>query len=109
MRIGTAGWSISCEAAGSLPGEGQHLQCYVRVLNWAEINSSFHRCHRVQVCQRWAAQTPSDFQFSAKLPRGITHEGRLRRAREPLRSFLAEATVGMGRRACTGRATSPDG
>lgn len=97
MRIGTAGWSISREAAGSFPGEGQHLQRYARALNCAEINSSFYRSHRMQVYQRWAAQTPPGFRFSAKLPRGITHEGRLRRAREPLQSFLAEA-AGLGDR-----------
>jgi uncharacterized protein YecE (DUF72 family) len=97
MRIGTAGWSISREAAESFPGEGPHLKRYAGALNCAEINSSFHRSHRVQVYQRWAAQTPPGFRFSAKLPRSITHEGRLRRAREPLQRFLAEA-AGLGDR-----------
>jgi uncharacterized protein YecE (DUF72 family) len=97
MRIGTAGWTISREAAASFPGEGRHLQRYAQVLGCAEINSSFHRSHRVEVYERWAAQTPPDFRFSAKLPRSITHEGRLRRAREPLRRFLAEA-AGLGER-----------
>ena len=84
MRIGTAGWSITREAAASFTGSGQHLQRYARVLNCAEINSSFYRSHRVQVYEQWAAQTPAGFRFSAKLPRSITHEGRLRRARIPL-------------------------
>lgn len=97
MHIGTAGWSISREAAGSFPGDGQHIERYARVLNCAEINSSFYRSHRVQTYHRWAAQTPPGFRFSVKLPRSITHEGRLRRAREPLQSFLAEAT-GLGDR-----------
>jgi uncharacterized protein YecE (DUF72 family) len=97
MRIGTAGWTLSREAADSFPGDGRHLQRYAQVLRCAEINSSFHRSHRVEVYERWAAQTPPDFRFSAKLPRSITHEGRLRRAREPLRRFLAEA-AGLGER-----------
>jgi uncharacterized protein YecE (DUF72 family) len=97
MRIGTAGWTLSREAAASFPGDGRHLQRYAQVLRCAEINSSFHRSHRVEVYERWAAQTPPDFRFSAKLPRSITHEGRLRRAREPLRRFLAEA-AGLGER-----------
>ena len=58
------------------------------MLGCAEINSSFHRSHRVEVYRRWAAQTPPGFRFSVKLPRSITHDGRLRRAREPLRRFL---------------------
>ena len=97
MHIGTAGWSIPREAAGSFPGEGRHLERYARVLNCAEINSSFHRSHSAHVYQRWAAQTPPGFRFSVKVPRSITHEGRLRRAREPLQRFLDEA-AGLGDR-----------
>jgi uncharacterized protein YecE (DUF72 family) len=97
MRIGTAGWTLSREAAPAFPGEGMHLARYARVLRCAEINSSFHRSHRPEVWRRWAAQTPSDFRFAAKLPRSISHDGRLRRAREPLRRFLDEA-AGLGER-----------
>jgi uncharacterized protein YecE (DUF72 family) len=97
MRIGTAGWTLSREAADAFPGEGRHLQRYARVLGCAEINSSFHRSHRVEVYARWAAETPPGFRFAAKLPRSITHDARLRRAREPLRRFLAEA-AGLGDR-----------
>jgi len=97
VHIGTAGWSIPREAAGSFPGEGRHLERYARVLNCAEINSSFHRSHSARVYQRWAAQTPPGFRFSVKVPRSITHEGRLRRAREPLQRFLDEA-AGLGDR-----------
>src|SRR3954469_21019815 len=97
MRIGTAGWAISREAAASFPGDGRHLARYAAVLGCAEINSSFHRSHRVEIYRRWAEQTPPGFRFSVKLPRSITHEGRLRRAREPLRRFLDEA-AGLGDR-----------
>jgi len=97
MRIGTAGWTISRETSPSFAGEGRHLQRYARVLDCAEINSSFHRSHRVEVYQRWATETPPGFRFAVKLPRSITHEGRLRRAREPLCRFLGEA-AGLGDR-----------
>jgi uncharacterized protein YecE (DUF72 family) len=97
MHIGTAGWSIPSQVKASFPGAGQHLERYARVLNCAEINTSFYRRHRREVYERWAAQTPPGFRFSAKLPRSITHEGRLRRARGPLQSFLAEAN-GLGDR-----------
>jgi len=97
MRIGTAGWSISRDAASAFPGAGRHLERYANVLGCAEINSSFHRSHRVEVYQRWAAQTPPGFRFSVKLPRTISHDARLRRAREPLLRFLAEV-AGLGDR-----------
>jgi uncharacterized protein YecE (DUF72 family) len=69
MRIGTAGWTLSREAAAAFPGDGRHLQRYAQVLRCAEINSSFHRSHRVEVYERWAAQTPPDFRFSAFSPK----------------------------------------
>ena len=97
MRIGTAGWSIPLALADQFPGEGQHLQRYARVLRCAEINSSFYRGHRVETYERWAAMTPLDFRFAVKLPRSITHEARLRRARQPLQRFLAEV-AGLGDR-----------
>ena len=50
-----------------------------------------------EVWRRWAAQTPPDFRFAAKLPRSISHDARLRGAREPLRRFLDEAG-GLGDR-----------
>jgi uncharacterized protein YecE (DUF72 family) len=97
MRIGTAGWSLPRDAAASFEGEGRHLERYARVLSCAEINSSFYRSHRAEVYQRWAAQTPPGFRFAVKLPRAISHDARLRRAREPLRRFLAEV-AGLGER-----------
>lgn len=97
MRIGTAGWSIPLATADAFPGEGQHLQRYARVLDCAEINTSFHRSHRVETYARWAAMTPAGFRFAVKMPRTITHDARLRDVREPLERFLAE-TAGLGDR-----------
>ena len=97
MRIGTAGWSVPKQVASSFPGEGTHLRRYARVLDCAEIDTSAYRSHRVETYARWAAQTPPGFRFSVKVPRAVTHEGRLRRAREPLAKFLAEA-AGLGDR-----------
>nr|WP_283254383.1 DUF72 domain-containing protein [Ramlibacter paludis] len=60
-----------------------------------EINSSFYRPHRRQVWERWAAETPEDFRFSAKLPKTITHERRLVDCGDPLAAFLDEVR-GLG-------------
>ncbi len=92
MRIGTAGWAVSREVAADFPGEDRHLQRYARVLDCAEINSSFHRSHRLAVYERWAASTPLAFRFAAKLPKSITHDARLQGVREPLQRFLGEVT-----------------
>src|SRR5687768_7415869 len=95
--MGTAGWSIPRDATTAFTGEGTHLERYARVLHVAEINSSFHRPHAATTYAKWASSTPPHFRFAVKLPRSITHDGRLRRARQPLERFLAESE-GLGRK-----------
>ncbi|CAN5322867.1 DUF72 domain-containing protein [soil metagenome] len=97
VRIGTAGWSIPRAVAEGFPGDGSHLTRYARVLNCAEINTSFYRPHKPEVYARWAAQTPPGFRFAVKLPRAITHDLRLRASRAPLERFMAEVS-GLGDR-----------
>ena len=93
--IGTAGWSIPRACASRFAGEGTHLERYARRLRCAEINSSFHRPHAAATYARWAASTPEGFRFAVKLPRTITHDQKLRRARVPLDRFLDES-AGLG-------------
>jgi uncharacterized protein YecE (DUF72 family) len=95
--IGTAGWSLHSRYAERFPETGTHLQRYSRSLNAAEINSSFHRPHRISTYQRWAESVPEGFRFSAKLPKAITHERRLADCDELIHRFLAE-TAGLGTR-----------
>ena len=95
VYIGTAGWSIPRGAAPHFTSAGSHLERYARVLSGAEINSSFHRPHAGRTYERWASTTPDHFRFAVKVPRTITHDLRLRRAKAPLLQFLAE-TAGLG-------------
>jgi uncharacterized protein YecE (DUF72 family) len=95
--IGTAGWSIPRDCAPRFGGEGTHLERYARRLRCAEINSSFHRPHAAATYAKWAASTPEGFRFAVKLPRAITHDQKLRRARVPLDRFLDEI-AGLGHR-----------
>jgi uncharacterized protein YecE (DUF72 family) len=91
LFIGTAGWSIPRTPAQHFPGDGTHLQRYARLLRCAEINSSFHRPHAAATYAKWAASTPPEFRFAVKLPRTITHDQKLLRARLPLERFLDES------------------
>ncbi len=95
IRVGTAGWSIPKAVASTFPGDGTHLERYSRVLPCVEINTSFYRPHARAVYEKWAGRTPASFRFSVKVPRSITHEQRLRRARLPLVAFLEQVT-GLG-------------
>ena len=97
VYIGTAGWSIPRASAHRCAGGGTHLERYGRVLPCAEINSSFHRPHASTTYAKWASGTPAPFRFAVKVPRAITHDLKLRRARQPLGRFLSE-TAGLGKK-----------
>lgn len=89
--VGTAGWSIPRAIADRFEGDGTHLARYARILPCAEINSSFHRPHAAATYAKWALCTPPGFRFAVKIPRTITHDQKLRRARVPLDRFLEES------------------
>jgi uncharacterized protein YecE (DUF72 family) len=94
-RIGCAGWSLGRQHAdGFGPGPSQ-LARYATRFDAVEINSSFYRPHRRQTYERWAASVPGGFRFSAKLPRAITHEARLRDAGASIDAF-ADQVEGLG-------------
>ena len=88
VRPGCAGWSIPSRLA-HLFGEGDsHLARYATRFDVVEINSTFHRPHQARTFERWAASVPRQFRFSAKLPRGITHDARLHGTGDALTEFF---------------------
>ena len=95
ITVGTAAWAIPKQYDDAFPSEGSHLVRYASRFDGVEINSSFYRPHRLSTYQRWAADVPDNFRFAVKMPKAITHEGRLRDIAEPLQRFLAEI-AGLG-------------
>lgn len=97
VRIGCAGWSFA-SAQARFFGEGDsQLARYATRFDVVEINSSFHRPHRPATYARWAASVPGGFRFSVKLPRTVTHDGRLERCGALLDRF-ADEVGGLGSR-----------
>ena len=74
--LGTCGWSYK-EWEGNFyqkrTGESK-LRCYSRVFKTAEIDSTFYRNPSKGTVMGWLKYSPSDFFFSAKLPKTITHD-----------------------------------
>lgn len=95
IRIGCAGWSIPSRHAHLFDGGDSHLARYATRFDVVEINSTFHRPHRPETFERWAASVPRGFRFSVKLPRHITHDARLRGTGDALSRFVDE-TAGLG-------------
>src|SRR5690606_6788640 len=97
LRVGCAGWSIGTPQRQLFDDGASMLARYATRFDTVEVNSSFHRSHRRETWQRWAASVPAQFRFAAKLPRSISHESGLRGAGPALDRFLSEAG-GLGRK-----------
>ena len=91
IRVGTAGWSIPRQHAGQFSAEGSALERYASRFAVVEINSSFHRPHRLSTWERWHDSTPDGFRFSVKVPKTITHQRKLADCDALLTGFLAQA------------------
>lgn len=95
LRIGCAGWSLPALSPHLRAQARSQLQRYADLFDTVEINSSFYRPHRPATYARWAQSVPDDFRFSAKLPRTISHQRRLKDCAAELEAFLA-AVTGLG-------------
>lgn len=93
IRIGTAGSSIARDLADRFPATGSTLERYAARFPALEINSSFHRPHRLSTWQRWHDSVPADFRFSVKLAKTITHQRKLVDCEAELAAFLAQVAI----------------
>ncbi len=93
VKVGTAGWTISRDAAAGFPAEGTSLQRYAARLPVAEINSSFHRPHRLSTWERWRDSVPAGFRFAVKLPKTITHQRKLVDCGDLVAEFMPQAQL----------------
>jgi uncharacterized protein YecE (DUF72 family) len=75
--------------------EGSHLARYAQRFPAVEVNSCFYRSHRPATYARWATETPTDFAFSLKVPKDVTHKHGLVKTEELIGRFLDE-TAAMG-------------
>lgn len=100
MYVGCAGWSLPRVHWSNFPAHGTQLQRYATQLTAVEINSSFYRQHRPQTYLRWAQSVPSEFRFSVKLPKLITHVQRLQNCDVLLDEFLFQCTQLGDRMGC---------
>ncbi len=89
--LGTSGWSYK-EWEGNFYQKGtgeSKLRAYSRVFKTAEIDSTFYRNPSKGTVMGWLKYSPSDFIFTAKLPKLITHDKALG-LRKDVKADLAE-------------------
>ena len=78
ILLGTSGWSYK-EWEGNFyeKGEKTKLRAYSSVFKTVEIDSSFYRIPSKGTVMGWLRYSPSNFVFSAKLPKTVTHDKKL--------------------------------
>ena len=76
--LGTSGWSYKeWEGPFYEKGEKRKLRAYSHVFATAEVDSTFYRVPSKGTVMGWLRYSPSNFVFTAKLPKTITHDKKL--------------------------------
>jgi uncharacterized protein YecE (DUF72 family) len=73
--LGTSGWSYKeWEEVFYQKCEKRKLRAYSKVFRTVEVDSTFYRYPSKGIVMGWLRYSPSDFVFTAKLPKVITHD-----------------------------------
>jgi uncharacterized protein YecE (DUF72 family) len=65
------------------------LSYYSHVFDFVEIDSSFYRIPNAFMVRNWGKKTPNHFRFTAKFPKVITHDKRLKDVKKELELFFS--------------------
>ncbi|MGI9013059.1 MAG: DUF72 domain-containing protein [Phycisphaerales bacterium] len=98
--IGTSGFSYKEWKGSFYPEDIRNdamLSYYASKLSSVEINNTFYRLPRASVVEGWAAEVPSDFRFTIKASKRITHIKRLKEADDEV-SYLLDTISTLGPR-----------
>jgi uncharacterized protein YecE (DUF72 family) len=94
VLVGTSGYNYP-EWRGTFYPEkfstDKMLAFYAERFRTVEINYTFYRMPSEKLLGGWAAGTPDGFSFTLKAPRRITHDAKLQRCEELLRTFCETA------------------
>jgi uncharacterized protein YecE (DUF72 family) len=93
MGFGFKDWEGVFYPAGLPPRN--YLRHYHKYFNTVELDTTFYGLPKAEQIKRWVNSVPSDFSFSLKMPRQITHELRLQLTNSPM-SYLYKELENFG-------------
>jgi uncharacterized protein YecE (DUF72 family) len=102
--VGCSGWSYSSWQGPFYPptiDNSKWLKYYSQVFDYVEIDSSFYRIPTIFMVKNWYKRSPQNFKFTAKFPKIITHDKRLKAVDKELGQFfesmrpLADKTLAL--------------
>ena len=91
-HIGCSGWSYSAWQGPFYPLKLENtkwLSYYSHVFDFVEIDSTFYRIPNAFMVKNWCKKTPNHFRFTAKFPKVITHDKRLKDVEKELELFFS--------------------
>ncbi len=89
--IGCSGWSYSGWKGTFYPKDMEskdYLSYYSKFFNFVEVDSTYYNIPSRFAVRAWKDKTPSDFKFTLKFPKIITHEKKLEDVSKPLSIFF---------------------
>jgi len=100
LHIGTMGWSYDFWMRNFYP-QGlkatEFLAEYSNHFDTVEVDSTFYGIPYKSTVIRWKAQTPTDFLFSLKFPKVITHDKMLKDWEEDAHRFIERISLLQGK------------
>lgn len=93
IYVGCSGWSYSSWKGPFYPidlDNSEWLNYYSHVFDFVEIESSFYRIPTAFTVKNWLKKTPDNFRFTAKFPKVITHDKRLKNVENELEIFFSQ-------------------
>src|SRR5207249_5112129 len=90
LHIGCSGWSYADWVGPFYPKDakpGDYLHLYSTIFDAVEIDSTYYRTPSPLMVANWRKITTDGFIFSAKFPKKITHELKLRDSQAQLERF----------------------
>ena len=92
--IGTSGWHYKHWLGTFYPAglkSKEQFEYYLTFFDTVEINNSFYRLPSRETFQKWHVEAPSQFMFSVKASRYLTHMKKLREPEDALELLLTRA------------------
>lgn len=96
IHVGTSGWYYDHWIGPFYPDKTPKenlLEEYAKSFHTVEVNNSFYHLPQEETFLNWKNQTPSDFIFSVKASRYITHMKNLLDPKEPLERFFKRVNL----------------
>ena len=93
IYVGCSGWSYSSWKGPFYPVDldnSEWLNYYSHIFDFVEIDSSFYRIPTAFTVKNWLKKTPDNFRFTAKFPKVITHDKRLKNVENELEIFFSQ-------------------